>query len=541
MWKIVIIDDDESVLRGMKKIIPWDKLNCEWSGEAKNGETGLELIRAVEPDLIITDIYMPVKNGLDMMEELRTEGFEGRVIILSGYSDFEYARKAMRLDINDYLSKPASRNTIEEVLSKEIEQLEEKAIEQLEFAELRHKVEWYEPVIEKEWIKSLVTGANMVKEPPETAHTMLKQWDNQEHLIILIAYTDQLERSTLFEKDWYLFRFASSNVIKETTQQWSLDFDFIEFHTHQSALFLHVPRGYAAYYENRFQTLKKELKETLRTYLHLDVMVTSGSMKNDWREASTSTKEAIEHLPYTETKTGINTEEQGTAEDTKRIAVLTDSIEMNQQLSMAIRYADEPKACAVIDELFEKLHDQPFHKPSVLHLGIEMWTMMTYALFDIGIRIRDMFPENFDIYEVLSRQCSWKEVTTELKDIVMKICHHQKWDENLKHRQLVEQMIAFVQERLHENITLHDLSEELYISRNYLGKIFKNVVGETFKDYVTRIRMEKANNMIQEGHYLIYEIAEKVGYGNPAYFSSLFKKYTGYTPTELIQKRTVEQ
>ncbi|MGY4691368.1 response regulator transcription factor [Salibacterium sp. K-3] len=540
MWKVVIIDDDESVLSGMKKIIPWETLHCEWSGAAKNGEQGLERIREVNPDLVITDVYMPVKNGLDMVEELRNEGFKGRVIILSGYSDFEYARKAMRLDIDDYLSKPASRATIEEVLKKVVNQLEERTMEQLEFMELRKKVQLYEPVIEKEWMKSLVTGTNMVKDEPETVRPMLDKWEHQDHFILLLTYTEQLEHSRLFQKDWYLFRFAAGNVMKETARSWFSDFQFIECHTHQSALFVHVPKG-SLVKEERRRALKHELKESLRFYLHLDVMITFGSVVADWRQIGMSTKEALEHLPYSAEPLLLSESNEEEADHAGELTVLTDSMEWNQQLSGAIRYADERGACAVIDALFENLYDKPFHKPSAVRLGIEMWTMMTYALFDIGIRIRDMFPPEFDIYGMLCRRNSWEGVEGDLKEIVVGICHHQKWDENLKHRQLVEQMTAFVQERLHENITLHDLSNELFISRNYLGKIFKKVAGESFKDYLTRIRMEKANNMIQEGHYLIYEIAEKVGYGNPAYFSSLFKKYTGYTPSELIQKRTVEQ
>ncbi|MFD2706070.1 response regulator [Salibacterium lacus] len=539
MWKVVIIDDEESVLRGMKRIVPWEALDCQWSGEAKNGQQGLELIREVEPDLVITDVYMPVKNGLDMVEELRKENFQGRVVILSGYSDFEYARKAMRLDVDDYLSKPASRTTIEEVLKNVVTQLEERTMEKLQFLELRKKVQLYEPLIEKEWIKSIVTGTSMVKDPPDAVLPHLKQWEKQDHFILLITYTNQLEQSRLFQNDWYLFRFAAGNVIKETVRQWFSDFQFIECHTHQSAVFVHVPKGFQDQ-ENRREAVKNEVEESLRLYLQIDVLITFSSPSADWKIIHDSTKEAIEYLPL-QADVPLLAESKEKTDRRGQLPVVIDSMEWNQQLSAAIRYADEGKACAVIDGLFEKLREEPFHQPSAVHLGIEMWTMMAYALFDIGIRIRDMFPEQFDIYSILSRQQSWEGTAAELEEMVVKICHHQKWDENLKHRQLVEQMTAFVQERLHENITLHDLSNELFISRNYLGRIFKKVAGESFKDYLTRVRMEKASNMIQEGHYLIYEIAEKVGYGNPAYFSSLFKKYTGYTPSELIQKRTVEQ
>ena len=104
MWKIAIIDDERQVLNGMKRAIPWDELGAEWAGEAMNGEDGLEVIRRTLPDIVITDLYMPVMSGLYMMEQLRKEGFKGKIIILSGYSDFEHARQALRFKLIPSLS-----------------------------------------------------------------------------------------------------------------------------------------------------------------------------------------------------------------------------------------------------------------------------------------------------------------------------------------------------------------------------------------------------------------------------------------------------
>ena len=81
MWKIAIIDDERQVLQGMKRAIPWEELGAEWAGEALNGEDGLAMIRSTSPDIVITDIYMPVMSGLEMMEQLRNEGFKGKIII----------------------------------------------------------------------------------------------------------------------------------------------------------------------------------------------------------------------------------------------------------------------------------------------------------------------------------------------------------------------------------------------------------------------------------------------------------------------------
>ncbi|MBW7453843.1 response regulator, partial [Paenibacillus sepulcri] len=158
MWKIAIIDDERHVLQGMKRVIPWDELNAQWAGEALNGEDGLDLIRETQPDIVITDIYMPVMNGLDMMEQLRKEGFNGKIIILSGYSDFEHARQALRHNVSDYVSKPISVPTLKSIIGKVIQELVEEEEKRVRQGELEHKLMLYEPFIEKEWVRSAAVG-----------------------------------------------------------------------------------------------------------------------------------------------------------------------------------------------------------------------------------------------------------------------------------------------------------------------------------------------------------------------------------------------
>lgn len=158
MWKIAIIDDERQVLKGMKRAIPWDELGAEWAGEAMNGEDGLEVIRRTLPDIVITDLYMPVMSGLDMMEQLRTEGFQGKIIILSGYSDFEHARQALRFHVTDYVSKPISLPTLKSILSNVVQELEEEEEKRIRQWEIEFKMTMYEPFVELEWVRSAAVG-----------------------------------------------------------------------------------------------------------------------------------------------------------------------------------------------------------------------------------------------------------------------------------------------------------------------------------------------------------------------------------------------
>jgi two-component system response regulator YesN len=543
MWRVVIVDDDEKVLRGMKKIIPWDDFQCEWVGEAKNGQEGIDVIEETNPDIVITDIYMPIMNGLEMIQELREKEFDGKVIILSGYSEFEYARQAMRLGIDDYLSKPASPQTIKDVLQNLVQQLEQENTEKLEYVELREKVKLYEPVAEKEWLKSLVTGTANLYDLPKTVELITDNWVGKKHVVASITYGDSLQHSKLYQTNWYLFRFATNNIIKETTTSFFKDFHYIELHSYQAVLCIHFDNDIADdQIKEKLKELASSIENRMKTYLDVQTAVSIGGMKKNWQELDESMKEAMYSLSQSALKNNAQplTVEQVpelSLADSEQQTLWSKSMEANQQLAESIRYADEKTACSVIEQFFERISDQPYNQTTAVRIGIEMWTIMTYSLYDIGIRIHDMFPEDFDLYRDLSQKCSWGELADYFKENTKYVCHHQQWDENMKHRQLVEQMIDYVQEHISENITLQEIADELYISRNYLGQIFKKIVGEPFKNYITRVRMEKAKKMIQEGNHLIYEVSEKVGYMNPAYFTTTFKKYTGYTPTDLIHKK----
>ncbi|MDR7078694.1 YesN/AraC family two-component response regulator [Neobacillus niacini] len=281
MWKAVIIDDDKQVLRVMKKAIPWEKIGVTCIGEGTDGEEGLQLITETKPDIVLTDIYMPIMNGMEMLQHARDNGYNGKAIILSGYSDFEYARTALRLQVDDYLSKPATVETIESVLTAVISKLEKEKVFQNDQEDLAQKLEYYQSLYSNSEVESIVMGM----------------------------------------------------------------------------------------------------------------------------------------------------EDQSSISD-------------DQQMDNKV---------------------------------------------------------------------------------------------NIRHKQAVEYMIQYINENYNERITINDLSEQLYISRNYLSQIFKKATGLSFNQYINKVRMEKAKCLISEGQYLIYEIAEKVGFKNTPYFSSLFKKYTGMNPTDLLK------
>jgi two-component system response regulator YesN len=386
MWKTVIIDDERRVLNGMRNSIPWKELGAEWIGEGMDGKQGLELIRKTQPDIVLTDIYMPVMSGLDMIAQLRLENYQGKIIIISGYSDFQYARQALRLKVDDYLSKPVTIQTMKEVLQRVILHMEE---------------------------------------------------ESKQHL----------ENST--EKALYAIALKQLNS--------SSDSNLFEY----------------------------------------DEVIKTGKSTADERK-------------------------------------LVGHIKFCQQIVEALQHQQINQVNDRITDYSNQLRETSFSSSDLFLLGTEIWGILSYSLYEVGIFLDEMFPD-MDLHQELGKIKSPVQLMEWLTVKVAAICDNRQWNDNLKHKQAVDFTIQYIYEHYADNITLFDISNKLYISRYYLGQIFRKATGETFNQYLTKVRMTKAKAMILEGKLLVYEIADKVGISNVAYFSTLFKKHTGLNHTELLK------
>ncbi|WP_226681917.1 response regulator [Sutcliffiella horikoshii] len=403
MWKAVIIDDDRQILRIMKKAVPWEQLSISCLGEAADGEEGLRLIEEYQPDIVITDIYMPIMNGIEMLQKCRDIGFKGKVIILSGFSDFEYARTALRLNVHDYLSKPVSMDTIKTVLNGVIKELEEEKSTEALKQNLTKQLEQYQFLLRE------------INDSPEALRT-----------------ANEIE---------------PSHRIRE--------------------------------FSNREESLENPI--------------------------------AYEFVR---------------------------PVSFYQEISEAIKHNQYESALEVLKEFVRACREKkPYSLYHWKQIGKETWIITTFSLHDNGINYTELFEEKQIERQIESLE-SAEQFEKWLSQILLNVLEHLELNdkENRRHKQAVDYMIQYIYENYEKNITLNDLSEQVFISRNYLSQIFKKATGDSFNNYLTKVRMEKAKQMILEGNLLIYEIAEKVGFKNTPYFSSLFKKYMGVNPTDLLKK-----
>ncbi|NOV02620.1 response regulator transcription factor [Paenibacillus planticolens] len=529
MWKILIIDDDFQVLEGMKKAIPWEAIDAEFVGEASDGAEGLEMIGRTKPDIVITDIYMPVMNGLEMIERLREANFPGELIILSGYTDFQYARQALRLQVSDYLSKPVTVDELRTVLEKVIKELEAKELIKMEQEEIKKRLMLYEPFGQQEWLKSVITGtfqkwAAALNPPPSEQ----QYWLHRNHLVMGIELMSTIRTANLSLIDWNLFRFALANIIQEIlTEDWP-ESDFIELHSHHAAIMFHIERSEPMDTAlARIKTIGDRIAVCILTYLQLNIRIGLGQIKAAWQEISDSTEEAfLDLLQMT-----IIPSPGKPSSLPSNLAIRP--IKFYQELAEAIVYSKEETAAQIVDAYIRQLQIMPSITPAYLqYLCTELWTIFAYSLYSVGIVLDELFPEAHLPSEISQIQTP-AQLQEWLRAKIHIIATSRHWSENSKHKEAVDFMIQYAHDHYAEEVSLEDMSKQLYLSRNYLNQIFKKATGETFTNYLIQVRMKKAQALLAEGKHLIYEIAEKVGYKNVPYFSSIFKKYTGMSPSEV--------
>ncbi|TBL76537.1 response regulator [Paenibacillus thalictri] len=537
MWKIAIIDDDFNALKGMRNVIPWDELDAQCVGERMDGRKGLELIRSTKPDIVLTDIYMPVMNGLDMIEQLRQDHYPGQIIILSGYSDFDYARRALRLNVNDYLSKPVTIDDIRLVLEKAIQQLEEEELQKLEHGELQSKLMQYEPFAAKEWVKSLVLGSLQKEEIGEQSIPESKRfWRDKSHLVLGIELmpTERLLKATNTDRN--LFRFAITNIIEELLQQdWPLS-DCVQMHSTYLIVVLHTDPGSDVHtVMEKTRKLSGHIQQCIGHFLRLDVCIGIGSLKTAIEHIFESTEEAYQEVCL---QRSGNDAGRGNSFDPEWGKLTVRSANFFWRLADALRMQQEEKAFACIREHMAQLKQlaEPLSPAQLRILAREVWAIITYALYDSEVTVEpfEQRPDHMDAFNTITETGQLEQWLLQELTVIFAQTHRRLKD-NFKHKQAVEFMIHYIHENYADDITLDELSAKVFISRYYLNQLFKKATGLTFTNYLIKVRMEKAKKLLAEGNHLIYEVAEMVGYKNVPYFSSLFKKLNGLNPSDILK------
>lgn len=528
MYKVLIADDETFVRNLLEKNLRASGLPIEITISAENGQEALEKALACPPDIVITDIAMPLLNGLDLIRGLQEHNIPSKNIIISGYDEFDYAKTAIALGVTDYLLKPFMPEELLEVFEKIIQDLDRQNSFHQNLSLLLKQVDKSKFLNRSNILKSLLEGAVLSSEelsqlefPPEEETSC--------YLTCLLNLKGAIWDFRLPEQTESFFKLIQSGYFSD-----SLFFYAVSLEPSKLALcFCSSNRNTQSFLEDILQGIEK-LSASLTQYYDIrsycclgEIYHTLYGLKNSYEDALTIWKEALNPEKRIRIFGEKQQEETPESPDTSiRIKNLKSCIRG------AVLNGNFSESTALLQQLMN-LYASASNKGSE-YIFISAGELV-YGIADdlerngFGRPEKDRLPFNQNILS-----SSLLELR-ELLENYLKFCC-EKVSEKLS-RNRPEIAVHMVQLYIEEHLKDHTLSIEsaaqtVHFSVSYLRQIFKEVTGENFNEYLIRKRMEKAGELLQNTSMKISDIAESCGYDNQRYFASSFKKFYGCTPTD---------
>ncbi|MBS4211654.1 MULTISPECIES: response regulator [Neobacillus] len=520
MYKVVIVDDDRIIRKGLSSVIPWTEHGFELVGVAGDGEQGLEIIEATEPHIVISDIQMPFMDGLEMTKAIREFNPKIKVILLTGYEDFKYAHEAIRLRAYDYLLKPVETSELLDKLKQATADFDFQRRTENHLNESQH-------YIQQQFLKKLrlnkVTDEEIYKElslvgiehsgSPITA------------LYVKMDQTDFGPQSNLETMKEHMMDHCKSML-----NLFNMDGCVLNDESNHFTMFLFGSNQLVDNFIHFISNVTSELLSTIKETFNTTITVTRGRVYDELSGLSCSYQEAVKAMEFRHL-IGINQafsiDDIESSDCNEVVAQLAIEEDLFQYISLGL----PEKVTELLDLTKERLTNNKASLQEVTLLAIRIISLIFHESSKIAKTWDYSRFENAES-KVVNMQ-TIDEIFLEIKIIAVDLSEFLKRINTNQKHSLVDKAIDFIREHYHvANLNLQTVSEEVHVSSAYLSNLFKVEKGFNFGDFLLETRMKRAMELFQQTDLKTYEVAEKIGYSNPQYFSSSFKKYTGYSPIE---------
>ncbi|WP_248924226.1 response regulator [Paenibacillus hamazuiensis] len=533
MYKVLIVDDESIIREGIAESIRKDCPKFQTILEARDGEEALNLALESSPDLVITDIQMPNMNGIEFIEQLKAENPDVAVIIISGHDDFEYAQKGLKLGVSDYLLKPVESGHLTARLRLAAEEFDRRHVFRKDQAALRQMVAESLPLYRERLYRHLIEGVKDMQALRERAGQLGISLAHRFYAVALLRFG----RAEAPHAESDLFADALlADIVRGTAERFVQELDVHAFFLKDGELALLIGSSVATR-EMCFAAMNAYLNRTgraLQKNIELsELHISMGTVTDTLHDLPLSYQQAQEAMLFrlsVKNRTVLNFEELGNAAIPE-----TKTASTAEQLILYVKLLERHNALRHVREYMDELAAAQGAHPHWVKLSILELTMsLLRAMEEAEIKLQ-LFLQNkeLDPYVNVYRLETFRELQTWLERFVEMCISEMENGKVSKSTSHVEKVKQYIETRIADSeLSLSSLAVTLFLSPNYLRQLFRQETGESFVEYVTRVRMEKALEYLKDPTLKIADVAEKVGFEEQRYFSSCFKKFHQMTPTE---------
>lgn len=526
MIRVLIVDDELLMRIGLKSMIDWEERGFRIVGEAANGKEALELAGRTKPDLIITDIKMPVMDGLELIREASRVHSGCQYVILSCLEEFHFAQEALRLGAVDYLIKsdikPADlTKVLDAVKSKQAKAPQNEGMN-VSREEIKEGIGYLKETLFKELLSGYRDEAEVI-ERSEALNIGLEQAP----MLLAKLRIDRFDeiRGKYVEQDERLLRYSVVNILEEIIpRKWRKE--IIVMNSAEYLLIVNVSEEETALPPDALNMLFGKIMAAMKDFLNLAFSIGVGSPASGFgglRRAYREADAALRNL-FFDGETGIAHYSASSRPSRDR-----DGFRMSAEEESAVRQcaesSEEARAC--FEKIKKRLLEERVSERAIRRTYLRLLSLIASSFPNAP----EFGSEGRTPYEQVLKEESLERLhraTLHYLDQCLALNAHTA----ARPRSYAEQAIQLIISRYGEDISLQSVADQICVNASYLSRVFKQETGENFVGFLTRIRIEKAQQLLKDRSAKVYEVADRVGYPNTAYFSRIFKKATGRTPEE---------
>jgi two-component system, response regulator YesN len=532
MYKIIIVEDEAIVREGIKKRVDWTSLGFSVIGDAANGQEALAIAEKDWPDVILTDIRMPVLDGIELIRIVTERVPSTKVVILTGHEEFEYAHQSIKFGVLDYILKPVSANELSKVMAKVKEMLDHKLNNNQELESLKKQIKQSLPILRDRFLNDLVFTSMREQEIEEKKEFFGVEILGRQFVVMIVEIDDyKLLTERFREEQKQLLNFSVFNIVNETTSQYPKSIAFIARYDYITIIIESEQSSVLT--KEKLSSFAEELRKNIEQNLQLTISIGVGNVYQGLERIRNSFREALSILEYKFLAGKNSTIFFSDIE----ICSSWDSIypvEIEKQLFSNVKLGNKDEIKRLLNQIVEQITASKSITWGYIQIIFnQLLTLLLKLMQEMNVDLTQIFGAGFNPYEAILKYETIVDLQAWLETWLLKVSDLLTG----KRKNCFNILLTKAKEYINANfdnpaLALNEVARQVNISNCYFSTLFKEEFGEAFQDYLIRVRIDKAKELLRLTDLKAYEIAYKVGYNDPHYFGVAFKKYVGVTPIE---------
>ncbi|WP_373229883.1 response regulator [Cohnella sp.] len=525
--KALIIDDEKHVREAIKLLVPWEQFGIHHILEASDGQSAISIIQAENPAILFTDMMMPRMGGVELLEWASAHAPASKIIVVSGHEDFELVRQTVKYGGMDYLLKPIDEAQLITALTKAIKDW--KADEEIRSRDRNRNMEinQLKPVYLDKFFSTVLSvhGENTAVHETLQQQFGIDQKIQQARVCVLTLELAPPSIRKKFQAGWDLLYFSLTNICNEFLRRQGSGFAFRYWGEENEIVIIYWKNNEPA------EAILTEINEGIFRALNVKLAFGIGETTLFPEQLHLSYRQARSNIRHRNLKLTRNwSQPSASAEPVNKNTIYFSEYE--PRIRYAIQGGDKEQLEAALAAWFKAIEQSESITLEQLHHWKLEFRLAQTSWMNNSLE-QSSFARETQILTVVDDQGSftleeWKQYFEGEAHTMLELLSVG----SSRNQSSMQAIAKYIDKFLHEDLSLQDISNRFFLSREYISRKFKQEMNENLTDYITRIRIERAKSLLADTQLKIAHISEKVGFQDEKYFSKVFKKWTDCSPNE---------